>query len=288
MEIVMNTLKTTFLMALLTIILVIIGGSIGGRGGMTTAFLLAGAMNFFSYWFSDKIVLRMYGAQQIEEQDNPRFYGMVHRLAGRAALPMPKVYVIQDDSPNAFATGRNPEHAAIAATTGIMRLLNDEELAGVMAHELGHVKNRDILISTMAATFAGAITYLAHMAQWSAMFGGRRDDDDEGGGMLGMILMAILAPIAAMLVQMAISRSREFGADAAGAHISGSPLSLARALQKLELGSQQIPMSANAATAHKFIVNPLTGGGMMSLFSTHPPIPERVHRLEDISRTHDY
>ncbi len=284
----MNTIKTAFLMALLTILLILVGGAIGGRGGMTTAFLLAGAMNFFSYWFSDKIVLRMYGAQEIEEQDNPRFYSMVRYLAGRAGLPMPKVYVIQDDSPNAFATGRNPDHAAVAATTGIMRLLNDEELAGVMAHELGHVKNRDILISTLAATFAGAITYLAHMAQWGAMFGGGRSDDDEGGGMFGLILMAILAPIAAMLVQMAISRSREFGADAAGAHISGNPLSLARALQKLELGSQQIPLNANAATAHMFIVNPLTGGGLMSLFSTHPPIPERVNRLEELSRTHDY
>ncbi len=275
-------------MALLTVLLVLIGGAIGGKGGMAMAFLLAGGMNFFSYWFSDKIVLRMYGAQPIEEQDNPRFYGIVRQLSERAALPMPKVYVIHDDSPNAFATGRDPEHAAVAATTGILRLLTDEELAGVMAHELGHVKNRDILISTVAATFAGAITYLAHMAQWGAMFGGRGDDDEGGGGMFGMILMAILAPIAAMLVQMAISRSREFGADAAGAHISGNPLSLARALQKLELGSQQIPMNANAATAHMFIVNPLTGGGMMALFSTHPPIPERVHRLEDISRTHDY
>lgn len=284
----MNTLKTTFLMALLTILLMLIGGAIGGKNGMTMAFLLAGGMNFFSYWFSDKIVLSMYGAQQIEEQDNPRFYGIVRSLAGRAGIPMPKIYIIQDDSPNAFATGRNPEHAAVAATTGIMRLLTDEELAGVMAHELGHVKNRDILISTIAATFAGAITYLAHMAQWGAMFGGGRSDDDEGGGMFGMLFMAILAPIAAMLVQMAISRSREFGADATGAKISGNPLSLARALQKLELGSQQIPMQANAATAHMFIVTPLTGGSLMSLFSTHPPIPERVHRLEDISRTHDY
>ncbi len=280
----MNTLKTTLLMALLTVLLVLIGGAVGGRGGMTAAFLLAGGMNFFSYWFSDKIVLRMYGARQIEEGDNPRFYGIVRTLAGRAGLPMPKVYIIQDDSPNAFATGRNPAHAAVAATTGIMRLLTDEELAGVMAHELGHVKNRDILISTMAATFAGAITYLAHMS----MFVGGRGDDDEGGGIFGTLFMAILAPIAAMLVQMAISRSREFGADAAGAGISGNPLSLARALQKLELGSRQIPMNANAATAHMFIVNPLTGGGLMSLFSTHPPIPERVHRLEDISRTHDY
>jgi heat shock protein HtpX len=286
----MNTLKTAFLMALLTVLLVLIGGAIGGKGGMTTAFVLAGGLNFFSYWFSDKIVLSMYGAQPITEQDNPRFYSMVRHLAERAGLPMPKVYVIQDDSPNAFATGRNPQHAAVAATTGIMRLLNDEELAGVMAHELGHVKNRDILISTMAATFAGAITYLAQMAQWGAMFSGGRSNDDEGGGgsIFGMIFMAILAPLAAMLVQMAISRSREYGADAAGARISGNPLSLARALQKLELGSQQIPMNANAATAHMFIVTPLTGGGMMSLFSTHPPIPERVHRLEDISRTHDY
>jgi heat shock protein HtpX len=280
----MNTLKTTALMALLTILLMLVGAAIGGKNGMTMAFLLAGGMNFVSYWFSDKIVLSMYGAQPLEEQDNPRFYSIVRQLAGRAGLPMPKVYVIQDDSPNAFATGRNPEHAAVAATTGIMRLLTDEELAGVMAHELGHVKNRDILISTIAATFAGAITYLAHMS----MFMGGRNDDDEGGGIFGMLFMAILAPIAAMLVQMAISRSREFGADAEGARISGNPLSLARALQKLELGSQQIPMQANAATAHMFIVTPLTGGGMMSLFSTHPPIPERVQRLEDISRTHDY
>lgn len=284
----MNTLKTTALMALLTILLMFIGAAIGGKNGMTMAFLLAGGMNFVSYWFSDKIVLSMYGAEPLEEQENPRFYGIVRQLAGRAGLPMPKLYIIQDDSPNAFATGRNPEHAAVAATTGIMRLLTDEELAGVMAHELGHVKNRDILISTIAATFAGAITYLAHMAQWGAMFGGSRSDDDEGGGIFGMLLMAILAPIAAMLVQMAISRSREYGADAEGARISGNPLSLARALQKLELGSRQIPMQANAATAHMFIVTPLTGGGMMSLFSTHPPIPERVHRLEDISRTHDY
>ncbi|MDD2364752.1 MAG: zinc metalloprotease HtpX [Desulfuromonadaceae bacterium] len=285
----MNTLKTTFLMALLTVLLVIIGGVIGGKGGMTTAFLLAGGMNFFSYWFSDKIVLKMYGAQPIEEHDNPRFYGMIRQLSQRAGLPMPKVYIIHDDSPNAFATGRNPEHAAVAATSGIMRLLNDEELAGVMAHELGHVKNRDILISTIAATFAGAITYLAQMAQWGAMFGGSRSDEDEGGGgMFGMLFMAILAPVAAMLVQMAISRSREYGADAAGASISGNPLSLANALRKLEMGSRQIPMNANSATAHMFIVNPLTGGGMASLFSTHPPIQERVQRLEELSKNHDY
>lgn len=287
-RIMMNTLKTTFLMALLTVLLVTLGGALGGKGGMTIAFIMAAAMNFFSYWFSDKMVLSMYGAQEISESDNPGFYGIVRRLAQRANLPMPKVYLINSDTPNAFATGRNPEHAAVATTSGILRILGEEELAGVMAHELAHVKNRDILISTIAATFAGAITYMAHMAQWAAMFGGGRSDDDEGGGIFGMILMAILAPIAAMLIQMAISRSREFGADAGGASICGTPLSLANALQKLEMGNQQIPMNANSATAHMFIVNPLTGGGLMSLFSTHPPMAERVARLQEISRMHKY
>lgn len=286
----MNTFKTTFLMALMTVLLVLLGGALGGRGGMTMALIIAGGMNFFSYWFSDKIVLRMYGAHEISEQEDPRFYAVVRRLAQRAGLPMPKVYLIDSDTPNAFATGRNPEHAAVAATSGILRILSEDELAGVMAHELAHVKNRDILISTIAATFAGAITYLAHMAQWAAMFGGGRSNDDEGGGgFFGMILMAILAPIAAMLVQMAISRSREFGADAGGASICGNPLSLANALQKLEMGNRQIPMQqASAATAHMFIVNPLTGGGLMSLFSTHPPMQERVARLQEMSRTHNY
>ena len=285
----MNTLKTALLMSLLTILMVLLGGALGGRGGMAMAFLLAGAMNFFSYWFSDKIVLSMYGAQEISESDDPRFYSIVRQLAQRANLPMPKVYLIDTDTPNAFATGRNPEHAAVAATSGILRVLRDDELAGVMAHELAHVKNRDILISTIAATFAGAITYLAHMAQWGALFGvGRGDDDNGGGGLFGIILMAILAPIAAMLVQMAISRSREFGADAGGASICGNPLSLANALQKLEMANQQIPLQANAATAHMFIVNPLTGSGMMSLFSTHPPMPERIARLQEMSRTHSY
>jgi len=280
----MNTLKTTFLMALLTVLLVTLGGALGGQGGMAIAFVMAAGMNFFSYWFSDKMVLSMYGAREISEADDPRFYGIVRRLAQRAGLPMPKVYLIDTDTPNAFATGRNPQHAAVAATSGILRILTEDELAGVMAHELAHVKNRDILISTIAATFAGAITYMAHMAQFAAIFGGRSSDDDEGGGIFGMILMAILAPIAAMLVQMAISRSREFGADAGGASISGSPLSLANALQKLEMGNQQVPMAANAATAHMFIVSPLTGGGMMSLFSTHPPMAERVARLQEMSR----
>jgi heat shock protein HtpX len=285
----MNTLKTTFLMALLTVLLVTLGGALGGSGGMLIAFVLAAGMNFFSYWFSDKMVLSMYGAQEISESDDPRFYGIVRRLAVSAGLPMPKVYLIDSETPNAFATGRNPQHAAVAATTGILRILSEDELAGVMAHELAHVKNRDILIQTVAATFAGAITYLAHMAQFAAMFGGGRHDDEEGGGgIFGMILMAILAPIAAMLVQMAISRSREFGADAGGASICGSPLSLANALQKLEMGNERIPMDATPATAHMFIVNPLTGGGLMSLFSTHPPMAERIARLQEMSRTHSY
>ena len=285
----MNALKITFLMSLLTVLLVVLGGALGGAGGAALAFIMAAGMNFFSYWFSDKMVLSMYGAREISESDDPRFYGIVQRLAQHAGLPMPKVYIMDNDTPNAFATGRNPQHAAVAATTGILRILTEDELAGVMAHELAHVKNRDILISTIAATFAGAITYLAHMAQFAAMFGGGRNNDDEGGGgIFGAILMAILAPIAAMLIQMAISRSREYGADAGGASISGSPLSLANALQKLETGNQQIPMQANAATAHMFIVSPLTGGGMMSLFSTHPPMAERVERLQEIARTHSY
>jgi heat shock protein HtpX len=276
----MNTLRTTLLMALLTVLLVLAGGAIGGRNGMTFALVMAGVMNFVSYWFSDKIVLAMYGAREVTEADAPQLYGMVRELAVRAALPMPRVYLMESETPNAFATGRNPEHAAVAATTGIMRILTREELMGVMAHELTHVRNRDILIGSIAATIAGAITYLAHMAQWAAIFGGGRDRDEEGGGAFGMIVMAIVAPLAAMLIQMAISRSREYAADKGGAEISGNPLFLANALRKLEMANHQIPMQANAATAHMFIVNPLTGGGLMSLFSTHPPIEERVRRLE--------
>ncbi len=279
----MNTLKTTFLMALLTMLLVLAGGAIGGRGGMTFALIMAGVMNFVSYWFSDKIVLAMYGAKEVTEAEQPEFYGLVRQLAAQAAIPMPRVYVIPSETPNAFATGRNPEHAAVAATAGIMRILNHEELMGVMAHELTHVKNRDILISSVAATIAGAITYLAQMAQWAAIFGGGRDRDEERGG-FGLIIMAIVAPIAAMLIQMAISRSREFGADRGGAEVSGNPLYLANALRKLEMANRQIPMAdASPATAHMFIVNPLTGGGLMSLFSTHPPMEERVRRLEEMA-----
>jgi heat shock protein HtpX len=279
----MNAVKTTFLMALMTVLLVSAGGAIGGGPGMTFALVMAGVMNFVSYWFSDKIVLAMYGAREVTESDYPEFYGLVRQLAVHAAMPMPKVYIMQSETPNAFATGRNPEHAAVAATTGILRILTREELRGVMAHELSHVRHRDILISSIAATIAGAITYLAHMAQWAAIFGGGRDRDNEGGGIFGLIAMAIVAPIAAMLIQMAISRSREYEADRGGAMIAGNPLYLAGALRKLEMANQQIPMQANAATAHMFIVNPLTGGGLMSLFSTHPPIVERVRRLEEMA-----
>jgi len=279
----MNALKTTLLLGLLSCLLILAGGAIGGKSGMTVALVMAGVMNFVSYWFSDRIVLAMYGARQVTEADSPEFYGLVRQLAIQGGLPMPKVYLMESDTPNAFATGRNPEHPAVAATTGILRILSREELMGVMAHELSHVKHRDILISSIAATIAGAITYLAHMAQFAAMFGAGRDSDDERGGGFGMILMAILAPIAAMLIQMAISRSREFGADAGGAELSGNPLYLAGALRKLEMANQQIPMHANPATAHMFIVNPLSGSAMMALFSTHPPLEERVKRLEEMT-----
>jgi heat shock protein HtpX len=279
----MNTLRTTFLMAMLTVLLVMAGGAIGGRHGMAFALVMAGVMNFVSYWFSDKIVLSMYGAQEVTEAEAPEFYGLVRQLAVQANIPMPKVYIIQSETPNAFATGRNPGHAAVAATSGIMRILTRDELMGVMAHELSHVRNRDILISSIAATIAGAITYLANMAQWAAIFGGGRDRDDEGGGVFGMLAMAILAPIAAMLIQMAISRSREYQADKGGAEMTSNPLYLANALRKLQMANQQIPMQANASTAHMFIVNPLSGGGLRSLFSTHPPLEERVRRLEEMA-----
>lgn len=283
----MNRFKTTILLSLLTMLLVFMGGAIGGKGGMITAFLIAVVMNFGSYWFSDKIVLRMYNAREITREVHPSFYGMIERLSGRAGLPMPKVYIIPDDSPNAFATGRNPDHAAVAATEGILRILTPDELEGVMAHELAHVKNRDILISTIAATIAGAISMIGSMLQWGAMFGAGRGDDEDGGGiggMVGSLAMAILAPIAAMLIQMAVSRSREYLADASGAEICGRPLALAGALRKLHNASQAIPMlDARPATAHMFIVNPLTGGKMMSLFSTHPPMEERIARLESLA-----
>jgi heat shock protein HtpX len=265
----------------LTVLLVLIGGAFGGRQGMIMAFMFASVMNMISYWFSDKIVLRMYGAQEVSEADAPVLYSVTRDIAMKMNMPMPKVYIIPSDASNAFATGRNPNHAAVAATEGILRLLSKEELAGVMAHEMGHVRNRDILIGTIAATIAGAISMLANMAQWAMIFGGGRRDDREGaGGMIGGILMIILAPIAAALIQMAISRSREYEADATGARISGNPLALASALKKLQLGTQRIPMDANPATAHMFIVNPLRGRGFVTLFSTHPPLEDRIARLE--------
>ena len=246
---------------------------------MYLAFILAVGMNFFSYWFSDKIVLKMYGAQEVTRADTPRLHQIVDELAREANIPKPKVYIIPDDSPNAFATGRNPEHAAIAATEGIMRLLTPAELKGVLAHEIGHVRNRDILISTIAATMAGAIMILADMARFGAIFGIGGRDNEEGPGIVGVLVMSIIAPIAAMLIQMAISRSREYLADETGAHLAHNPESLARALEKLSLGVQRAPMDASPATAHMFIVNPLTGSSLMNLFSTHPPIEERVARL---------
>jgi heat shock protein HtpX len=282
----MNRLKTTLLLSLLTVLMVLMGSAIGGTSGMVFAFFLALAMNFFSYWFSDKIVLKMYGAQEITERDNPAFFGMVQRLAVQAGLPMPRVYLIPSESPNAFATGRNPDHAAVAATKGILRILTPEELEGVMAHELAHVKNRDILVATIAATFAGAISMLGSMLQWGAILGaGRGDDDEGGGGLIGSLAMAIIAPIAAMLIQMAVSRSREYLADESGARICGQPLALANALRKLHNASHMLPMQeARPATAHLFIVNPLTGGSLLKLFSTHPPMEERIARLEGMAR----
>ena len=278
-----NLFKTALLLAALTCLVVLIGGAIGGQQGMLIAFVLAAGMNFASYWFSDRIVLSMYRAQPVDEASAPGLYAMVRRLATRGGLPMPKVYIIPDDTPNAFATGRNPEHAAVAVTEGIMRMLDDDELEGVLAHELSHVRNRDTLIMTIAATLAGVITYLAQMAQWAALFGGgRRSNDEEsgsGGGAIAAIAMAILAPIAAMLVQMAISRTREFQADASGARLAGRPWGLAKALEKLEMAASMAPMHATPATAHLFIVNPLRGGGIASLFSTHPSTQERVARL---------
>jgi heat shock protein HtpX len=275
-----NMFKTALLLAILTAMLVLIGGALGGQQGMLIAFVMALVMNVFSYWFSDRIVLAMYGAKPIEEAQAPRLYAIVRRLATKAGIPMPRVYMIPIETPNAFATGRSPEHAAVAVTEGIMRILDEEELEGVLAHELAHVANRDVLISTIAATLAGAITYLAHMAQWAAMFGGGRSNDDEGGvNPFAAILMAVLAPIAAMLVQMAVSRSREYQADASGARYAGKTWGLAKALEKLQMAQQVVPMEANPATAHLFIVNPLSGRTLMTLFSTHPPLEERIARL---------
>jgi heat shock protein HtpX len=292
----MNGFRTTILLAVLTALVVWIGQMVGGPNGAVVALIFAGAMNFFSYWFSDKIVLKMYGGQQITANDDPELYSLVQELAAKGGLPMPKVYVIPEDAPNAFATGRNPEHAAVAVTQGIRRILNKRELAGVLGHELTHVKNRDILISSIAATLAGAISFMAQMAQWGMIFGGGRSRDDGegngGGGIFGLLFMMIVAPLAAMLIQMAVSRSREFMADEGGAKISGDPLALAGALRKLHMGAQNIPLEvSNAtqnATAHMFIVSPLTGGSFASLFSTHPAMEQRVARLEAMAKDMSY
>jgi heat shock protein HtpX len=273
-----NVLKTGILLGVLTALFVLIGGAVGGQNGMVIAFVLALGMNAFSYWFSDKIVLRMYRAQPISESQAPALYATVRRLATRAQIPMPPIYLIPTDAPNAFATGRDPSHAAVAVTEGILRILNEEELEGVLAHELSHVRNRDVLISTIAATLAGAITYLAHMLQWGALLGGRQDDEGRGHPMAGLVL-AIVAPLAAMLIQLAVSRSREFHADATGARLAGRPDGLASALRKLEIASRTVHLPASPATAHLFIVNPLSGEAFQRLFSTHPSTAERIARL---------
>jgi len=274
-----NAVKTTLLLGLLTGLFIAIGGMVGGRSGMVMAFVFAMLMNFVSYWFSDKIVLKMYRAKPLAEADAPVVYRIVRGLATKAQIPMPRLYLLPSPAPNAFATGRSPQHAAVAVTEGILRIMNEEELEGVLAHELSHVLNRDVLISTIAATLAGAIGMLANMAQWGAMFGGSRDEEGRGTNPIALILTAILAPLAAMLIQMAVSRSREYEADAAGARLTRRPLGLASALAKLGQASRMVPMDATPATAHLFIVNPLAGRSLMNLFMTHPPIEERIARL---------
>src|SRR5262244_3942442 len=275
-----NTFKTAFLLVGMTLLLMFIGGYFGGQRGMLTALIIAGVMNFGAYFFSDKIALAAYRAQPVTREQLPRVYAIVERLTQKIGIPMPKIYVLPTDSPNAFATGRNPQHASVAVTQGILNLLNDEELEGVLAHELGHVRNRDILISSIAATIAGAITMLASMGRWAMIFGGMggRDDRDRGGG-LAALFMLIVAPIAATLIQLAVSRSREYEADHTGAGFTGNPYALASALKKLDAYSRRLPMSATPSTAHLFIIQPLLGINFGSLFSTHPPIQKRIERL---------
>jgi len=275
-----NTFKTAFLLTALTLLLMFFGRVFAGQQGMIIALVFAGVMNFVAYFFSDKIALATYRAQAVTREQLPRVYQVVERLTQKAGLPMPKIYVIPTESPNAFATGRNPHHASVAVTQGILNLLNDEELEGVLAHELGHVNNRDILISSIAATLAGAITYLGHMGRFAMIFGGMGGDrDDRRGGGLGALLMLILAPIAAMLIQLAVSRSREYHADETGAQLTGNPYALANALSKLDAYSKRIPMAASPSTAHLFIIQPLLGVDVGNLFSTHPPIAKRIERL---------
>jgi len=279
----MNTLKTVFLMTFMMVLLMLLGEWLGGSQGLIMAFVISLIMNFGSYWFSDKIVLMMYRAREVKEAEAPRLYGLVARVSSEAQLPMPRVYIIPGETPNAFATGRGPQHAAVAATEGILNLLTDDELEGVLAHEFAHIKHRDILTGTIVATMVGTITFIARMAGWAMVFGGGSRDRRNGGGAADLALM-ILAPIAAVLVQLAISRSREYAADEGGAHICGRPLSLANALQKLERGVERNPMAnASPATAHMFIVNPLFGGGIAKLFSTHPPLEERIDRLQKMA-----
>jgi len=277
-----NTFKTAFLLTALTLLLMMIGRAFGGQNGMMIALAVAVVMNFVSYFFSDKIALTMYRAKPVTREDLPRAYQIVERLTQKIGLPMPKIYVIPTESPNAFATGRNPQHASVAVTHGILGLLTDEELEGVLAHELGHVNNRDILISSVAATIAGAITMLASMGRWAMIFGGMEGGDRDrrgGGGGLAALLMLIVAPIAASLIQLAVSRSREYQADATGAHFTGNPYALASALQKLDAYSRRVPMMASPSTAHLFIIQPLLGMNFANLFSTHPPIAKRIERL---------
>ncbi len=281
-----NMFKTFILLAGLTALFMLVGRSLGGQHGMMIALVMAGLMNFFAYWFSDKMALAMSGAQPVSEAEAPELHAIVASLAQRAGIPKPRVYIIPTQTPNAFATGRNPEHAAVAVTKGILDILNRDELEGVLAHELAHIKNRDILISSIAAVIAGAISYIAQIAQWGLIFGGigGSSDDDDGGGLLGALFMMIVAPIAAMLIQMAISRSREYLADATGARICHCPLSLAGALKKLEEWNHRLPMNVNPATAQMYIVNPLTASNLAKLFSTHPPIEDRVRRLAEMAQ----
>ena len=275
-----NQIRTTILLGIMTVLIMWIGQMFGGRQGMVIALFVAAAMNFFSYWYSDKIVLRMYRAQEVTAQQAPELHSIVAALAQRAEVPMPRVFIIPKEAPNAFATGRNPQNAVVAVTQGLLKLMNRDEVMGVLAHEMAHVKNRDILIGSVAATMAGAIMLLATMARWAAIFGGVSGDDDEGGmGILGLIVMSILAPLAATLIQLAVSRSREYLADATGARFAGNGAGLANALEKLGAYSGRLPMNANPSTAHMFIVNPLSGRSLMGLFSTHPPIEERIARL---------
>ncbi len=277
----MNRIRTYFLMGILTLLFLWVGDLLGGRNGMIMALILAGTMNLVSYWFSDKIVLKVYGAKEVKPTQAPELHSVVGQLGQTAGIPTPKIYIMESDSPNAFATGRNPENAAVAVTTGLLRILSREELMGVIGHELSHVKHRDILIGTIAATMAGAISYLGMMARWGALFGGfGGDDENRGGNFLVVIVVSILGAVAAMLIQMAISRSREYLADRAAAELTHHPRYLANALRKLDDSVKRIPMEANPSTAHMFIVNPLRGKGLVNLFSTHPPIEERIRRLE--------